>query len=94
MRMDSNKQDLYQESQNWHLTGHTIPRLELCAAVLAVEIAQTVQDHIDTEFQEVKYYTDSHVALGYIHNETRRFVVYVSNRAQERRQTKDSVKIC
>lgn len=32
--------------------GHTIPRLELYAAVLAVEIAQ---DHIDTDFQEVKF---------------------------------------
>lgn len=32
-------------------SGQTIPRLELYAAVLALEIAQTVQDHIDTEFQ-------------------------------------------
>lgn len=30
---------------------HTIPRLELYAAVLAVEIAQAVQEHINTEFQ-------------------------------------------
>lgn len=64
-------------------SGHTISRLELCAAVLAVEIAQTVQDHIDTEFQEVKYFTDSRVVLGYIHNDTRRFFVYVSNRVEK-----------
>ncbi len=29
-------------------SGHTIPRLELCAAVLAVQIAQIVTDNIDT----------------------------------------------
>ena len=27
--------------------GHTIPRLELCAAVLATEIAETVRDQLD-----------------------------------------------
>lgn len=64
-------------------SGHTIPRLELCAAVLAIEVAQTVQDHIDIEFQDVKYFSDSRVVLGYIHNDTRRFHVYVSNRVEK-----------
>lgn len=64
-------------------SGNTIPRLELCAAVLAIEIAQTVQDHTDTEFQEVKYFTDSRVVLSYIHNDTRHFCVYISNRVEK-----------
>ena len=62
------------------LQGHTIPRLELCAAVLAVEIAQTVCEHLDLQSQNIFFYTDSKVVLGYIHNQTRRFYVYVSNR--------------
>lgn len=30
----------------------------------------------------MEFYTDSRVILGYIHNQTRRFYVYVSNRVQ------------
>lgn len=59
---------------------HTIPRLELCAAVLAVELAGLVSTELNFQLSDVSYYTDSKVVLGYIHNETRRFYVYVSNR--------------
>ena len=65
----------------------TVPRLELCAAVLAVEIADTVVDEMDTEFDAVSFYSDSKVVLGYIHNESRRFYVYVSNRVQRIRRS-------
>lgn len=58
----------------------------LCAAVLAVEIAQTAQDHIDTEFHVVKYFSDSRAVLGYIHNDTRRFFVYVSNIVEKKKR--------
>ncbi|VDI68047.1 Hypothetical predicted protein [Mytilus galloprovincialis] len=54
-------------------SGHTIPRLELSAAVLAVEITQTIMDNLDLHIDTVKFYTDSKVVLGYISNETRRF---------------------
>ena len=60
----------------------TIPRLELCGAVLAVEIAELVSREIDLKVDSVKFYTDSRVVLGYIHNKTRRFYVYVQNRVQ------------
>ncbi|XP_064458882.1 uncharacterized protein LOC135369153 [Ornithodoros turicata] len=67
----------------------TIPRLELCAAVLAVEIAELVVNEIDVHIEDVKYYTDSKVVLGYICNQSRRFYVYVSNRVNRiRRSTK------
>eukprot|EP00079_Xenopus_tropicalis_P026785 XP_012820751.2 PREDICTED: uncharacterized protein LOC101731053 [Xenopus tropicalis] len=59
---------------------HTIPRLELCAAVLAVEMAELITSEIDLQLSEAEFYTDSKVVLGYICNETRRFYVYVSNR--------------
>ncbi|RXN33123.1 hypothetical protein ROHU_004400 [Labeo rohita] len=65
----------------------TIPRLELCAAVLAVEIADTVTDEIDVKFDAVTFYSDSKVVLGYIHNESRRFYVYVNNRVQRIRRS-------
>nr|XP_034303840.1 uncharacterized protein LOC117681829 [Crassostrea gigas] len=58
----------------------TIPRLELCAAVLGTELAQTVFKHFDIDPDAATYYTDSKVVLGYLNNQTRRFYNYVSNR--------------
>ena len=60
----------------------SIPRLELCAAVLAVEMADMIVEEMDLKFDSIKYYTDSRVVLGYIHNRSRRFYVYVNNRVQ------------
>lgn len=65
----------------------TIPRLELCAAVLAVEMADLIHDELDLKLDSTKFYTDSKVVLGYIHNESRRFYVYVHNRVRRIRQT-------
>ena len=60
--------------------GHSIPRLELCGAVLATEIGQFVAKQLDILPSKMKYFTDSKVVLGYIRNKTRRFYTYVSNR--------------
>ena len=60
----------------------SIPRLELCAAVLAAQAVDKIIKEIDTEIDEVTFYTDSKVVLGYIQNESRRFYVYVANRVQ------------
>lgn len=60
--------------------AHTVPRLELCAAVLAVEMADLIVAELDIEIHAVKFYTDSKIVLGYIHNASRRFYMYVSNR--------------
>ncbi|XP_053381914.1 uncharacterized protein LOC128549337 [Mercenaria mercenaria] len=57
--------------------GHTIPRLELCGAVLATEISQSITDQIGLKSDKIKYYTDSRIVLGYIHNQSRRFHTYV-----------------
>lgn len=61
-------------------SGHTIPRLELCAAVLAVEVYRAIHEHLELNFEEVRFFTDSKVVLGYIKNRSRRFYTYVSNR--------------
>ena len=65
----------------------TIPRLELCAAVLAVEIAKLVIGEHAFKPDSVTYYSDSKVVLGYISNEARRFYVYVSNRVERIRKS-------
>jgi ribonuclease HI len=64
----------------------TIPRLELCAAVLAVEITQVVVKERAIKPDSITYYSDSRVVLGYISNEVRRFYVYVSNRFEQIRK--------
>ncbi|XP_034163934.2 uncharacterized protein LOC117598271 [Pangasianodon hypophthalmus] len=69
------------------LSEPTIPRLELCAAVLAVEMADLIEDELDLELNDIKFFTDSKVVLGYIYNESKRFYVYVHNRVQRIRQS-------
>ena len=66
---------------------HTIPRLKLCAAVMAVEIYKIALDHLDVTLDLVQFYSDSRVVLGYIKNEKRRFYVYVSNRVDRIRSS-------
>ena len=65
----------------------TIPRLELCGAVLAVEMAELILEELDHKPDAVKFFCDSKVVLGYIHNESKRFFVYVHNRVHRIRQT-------
>ncbi|XP_022345684.2 uncharacterized protein LOC111113788 [Crassostrea virginica] len=60
--------------------GHTIPRLELCAAVVAVELAELAKAELSLKKEDFHFYSDSRVVLGYIAAETRRFHVYVANR--------------
>lgn len=67
--------------------AHTIPRLELCGAVLAVELYKLIIDEIDLDVDAVKFFTDSKIVLGYIYKPKRRFYVYVSNRVTRIRQS-------
>nr|XP_034331661.1 uncharacterized protein LOC117690928 [Crassostrea gigas] len=66
-----------------HLKGHTIPRLELCAAVLATELGEAVCDYLKIPQDRFHYYTDSRIVLGYICNKTRSFFVYVTYRVEK-----------
>ena len=68
------------------VSGHTIPRVELCAAVLAVQLYESVLEHLRINITGTTFYTDSKVILGYICNQSRRFHTYVSNRVYRIRQ--------
>ncbi|XP_062618752.1 uncharacterized protein LOC134280361 [Saccostrea cucullata] len=70
--------------------GHTIPRLELCAAVLASQLKSTILNNLDVEIAATTLYSDSKVVLGYINNERRRFYIYVGNRVERIRQATSS----
>lgn len=62
--------------------GNSIPRLELCGALLAVEIYDIAVSALDIAVDCVQFHIDSKVVLGYINNRVRRFYVYVSNRIE------------
>ena len=63
-----------------------IPRLELCATTLGIEITELINQELDIKPDAVAYYSDSRVVLGYITNETRSIYVHVSNRVERIRK--------
>ncbi len=60
----------------------TIPRLELTAAVVAVQISDMLRNELEIQDLKEFFWTDSTVVLGYINNDARRFHVFVANRIQ------------
>lgn len=60
----------------------SIPRLELTAAVVSVNVASMLKSELDIDDIQCYYHTDSEIVIGYINNDARRFHVYVGNRVQ------------
>ena len=60
----------------------SIPRLELTAAVISVNVAAMLKSELDINKIECYYYTDSEKVIGYINNNARQFHVYVGSRVQ------------
>lgn len=61
--------------------------LELCGSVLATELAELILDEFNIKPDAVKFYMDIKVVLGYIHNQTRIFYIYISNRVEHIRKS-------
>lgn len=57
----------------------SVPRLELCAAVLAVKMSITLKQELPLEVP-IYFWSDSQVVLRYITNTSRRFKTFVANR--------------
>ena len=64
----------------------TIPRLELTAAVIAVELANTIKREIELPLLETTFWTDSSVVRYYIKNESVRYATFVANRVSKIRE--------
>ena len=58
----------------------TIPRLELQAALKAVQLAALVKRAMALSSVPTFFWTDSMIVLGYIKNQSRRFRTFVANR--------------
>ncbi|XP_047741664.1 uncharacterized protein LOC125179586 [Hyalella azteca] len=61
-------------------TLKTIPRIELCAAKLAVDVARCVQREIEFNLDKRYFWSDSTTVLSYIRNDSRRFQRFVANK--------------
>ena len=58
----------------------TIPRQELCGAVLLSQLLSTVKSVLDIPDSDVHAWTDSSIVLSWLDGQPRDFKVYVSNR--------------
>ena len=61
----------------------SIPRLELQAAVLAVDMNHMIINQLDVNIHKSYFWTDSQIVLAYIQNETKRFKIFVANRVTQ-----------
>ena len=58
----------------------TVPRLEFSAAVLAIQLDETLKSKPEIPLHQSVFWVDSTTVLQYIRNESARFHMFVSNR--------------
>ncbi|XP_075150529.1 uncharacterized protein LOC142224632 [Haematobia irritans] len=62
------------------LKRQTLPRLELCAAVIAAELAQRVRVDLNIQNESVYLWTDSEIVLSWINAQSSSLKTFVANR--------------
>ena len=62
------------------MTSVTIPRMELSAAVTAVNLNKVCQVELNLPVEETRFWTDSTCVLKYLENEDKRYQTFVANR--------------
>ena len=62
-----------------HLKPMTVPRLELFAAVLAVQLDNSVREEFHVPITQSTYWSDSTCVLQYIRNQSKTFHTFVAN---------------
>ena len=61
------------------LQSTSIPRLELCGAVLGLSLAKSVANIMKLDMGKVIIWIDSMIVLYWIHNQSRLFKSFVAN---------------
>jgi len=61
-----------------HVRPMTVPRLELCAAVLAVQLKQSIREEWHIPLTKSTFWSDSTCVLQYIKKQSRRFHTFVA----------------
>lgn len=62
---------------------HSIPRLELCAAVTGAQLAKLVKTELTLPIQKTELWTDSSTVLSWLQSDSCRFKVFVGTRVAE-----------
>nr|CAH7752097.1 unnamed protein product [Callosobruchus chinensis] len=65
------------------LKSLTMPRLELCAALVLAQLTSKVRNSLDNEFDNVYCWSDSTIVLGWLHTSPNLLKPFVSNRVAE-----------
>ncbi len=65
------------------IKGLTIPRLELCGALIMARLLKHTSAVLNVPMGNVFAWTDSRVVLGWLRGDPRRFKVFVGNRVSE-----------
>lgn len=65
----------------------SLPRLELCAAVLLTQLANKVINALDMTIDKIFYWTDSSIVLSWLSAEPYTWQTFVSNRVSEIQQS-------
>nr|CAH7734166.1 unnamed protein product [Callosobruchus chinensis] len=65
------------------LKSLTMPRLELCAALVLAQLTSKVRNSLDIEFDNVYCWSDSTIVLGWLHTSPNLLKPFVSNRVAE-----------
>lgn len=61
----------------------TLPRLELCAAVLLIKLLNEVKDSLRCQVDLVKLWSDSSIVLSWINSSPHLFTTFLANRVSE-----------
>lgn len=67
----------------------TLPRLELCAALLAARMVHKLSNALRIKISNKYYFTDSMIVLHYIKSEANLYQVFVANRISQIQQLSD-----
>lgn len=73
---------IYSKSRVAPVSPTTIPRLELEAALLLAEGVSFVVNSVEMKFESVRLFSDSKVALAWIHTDILKLHIYVANRVR------------
>ncbi|XP_043474391.1 uncharacterized protein LOC122506341 [Leptopilina heterotoma] len=74
---------LYAKSRVAPVKIVTLPRLELCAAVLLTTVLKTVKESLKCKVDQVRLWSDSTIVLNWINSPPHKFNTFVANRIAE-----------
>ncbi|GFT45742.1 integrase catalytic domain-containing protein [Trichonephila clavipes] len=61
----------------------SIPRLELCGAVLAAKLMKNVKEALNLQITAVHFWSDSTIVISWMHRESRELKTFVANRVSK-----------